>query len=153
MKRSCFVGKVKVLCCDQQWHARALCKYQAKAWAATLDPALQVEGRQPCMCVSMQVYVVIMHCPLLLCTNHQYAPFTSSLQVVLHVLSAASKAASLCWKTLRHACHATQNMEQSMTTNCYSMLYVLQVSQATRKIGSNLFLAHPCSFGIHAFSW
>lgn len=42
-------------------------------------------GRQPCMSVSMQVYIVIMHCPLLLCTNHQYAPFTSSLQVVLHV--------------------------------------------------------------------
>ena len=31
--RSCSVGKVQLLCCDQQWHAGAC---QARAWAAAL---------------------------------------------------------------------------------------------------------------------
>ena len=58
--RSCSVGKVRVLCCDQHWHAGTLCSWRARAraWAGALDSAFHVEGRPSCMCVSVQVCVI-----------------------------------------------------------------------------------------------
>ena len=143
------VGKVQVLCSDQQWHAGTLCRCQARAWAAGLDRALHVEGRQPCMCVSVQVCVVIIHCPLLLCIKPSVR--------TIHVIFGKWCSAFFQLQAKQHHCAGRLDMLLKIWSKVWqSTVTVCGMCCKCHKQQWRLVqtcFGHNYNFGIYASSW